>query len=56
MRYSETSAKTAKGVDEMIEAMAIEILEKGGLEIKQETIKLAVEGEEGKEKDKEGCC
>ena len=53
MRFSEASAKTARGVDEMIEEMVMEIMAKGGLEVKQETIKLAVEGPE---KDKEGCC
>jgi hypothetical protein len=30
MKFSETSAKTAVGVDEMIEAMVIEIMGKGG--------------------------
>lgn len=54
MRFSETSAKTAKGVDEMIEAMAIQILEKGGVQIKPETIRLEVEEQKGK--NKEECC
>lgn len=42
MKFSETSAKTAKGVDEMIEEMVIEIMGKGGFEVKHETIKLGI--------------
>lgn len=53
MRFSETSAKTAKGVDEMIEQMVIEIMEKGGIE-SSGGMKLTVEQE--KRPEKEGCC
>jgi hypothetical protein len=45
MKFSETSAKTAKGVDEMIEEMVLDIMARGGLEGKKESIKLSIEPE-----------
>lgn len=43
MRFKETSAKTATGVDQMIEDMVIDILDRGGFDEKKEGIKLSTE-------------
>lgn len=54
MRFKETSAKTATGVDQMIEDMVIDILDRGGFEDKKEGLKLGKE--ERKKAEGEGCC
>jgi hypothetical protein len=55
MKFNETSAKSAKGVDEMIEDMVLDIMSKGGFEPRTETIKLAVESDR-KQQENDGCC
>ena len=55
MKHRETSAKTATNIEETVEVMMTEIIEKGLIEARKDKMQLEGQGK-NKKKENDGCC
>ena len=56
MRFEETSAKTAANIEETVEVMMDDIIEKGLMEVRKDKMKLDEQEKGSRKKENDGCC